>query len=100
MFRFMRTATAKNAATLVPALQFAAEVSSYLNRRYSLNVKFGTELFGAPRIHWQFETDSLDKLQQLNVKLLQDREYLGMIEKYKDSWVDGSLQDTVLAFPD
>ena len=98
MFRFMRIATAKNAATIPAALQFGAEVTSYLNRRYSLNMKCGAELFGAPRIHWHFESDSLDKLQQLNVKLMQDREYLGMLEKYKDAWADGSMKDTIITF--
>ncbi len=100
MFRFMRTATAKNAASLPAALQFAGEVTSYLNKRYSLNMKFGIEMFGAPRVHWHFESDSLDKMHQLNIKLTQDREYLGMLEKFKDVWADASMRDTILAFPE
>jgi len=100
MFRFIRTATAKTAAGVPTGLQFASEVAAYLNKRHSLNMKFGAEMFGEARIHWHFESDSLDKMEQVNAKLLQDREYLGMLEKFKDVWVEGSMKDTIVAFPE
>lgn len=46
--------------------------------------------------HWHFDADSLDKMNALNAKLMQDRQYLGLLEKVKDIWVDGSLKDTVV----
>jgi len=98
MFRLIRTATPKTAADINAALQFAAEMTSYLNRTYSLNVKFGVEQFSDSRIHWHFESDSLDKITQLHTKLLQDREYCGMVNKARDLWVVGGLKDTVIAF--
>jgi hypothetical protein len=63
-------------------------------------MKFGIEQFGDSRIHWHFETDSLDKIAQLHTKILQDREYCGMVNKAKDLWVVGGLKDTVVVFPE
>ncbi len=99
MYRFIRTATVKNGALLPAALQFATEVSSYLNKAYSLDLKFGMELFGTPTLHWFLDTDSLDKISALNAKMLQDREYLGILDKAKALWVEGGLEDTVVNIP-
>ena len=98
MYRFIRTATAKTAASLPMALQFGGEVTAYLNKRYALNMRFGAEMFGASKVHWHFESDSLDKMQQLNAELARDREYLALLDKYKDCWLEGSMRDTLLAF--
>jgi hypothetical protein len=99
MYRFIRTGTAKHAATLPAAVQCAAELTSYLNKQYSMNLKFGVVMFGTPSVQWHFETDSLDKLRQINEKMLQDREYLAIIQKFGDVWLEGSLKDTIVAFP-
>jgi len=97
MFRFIRTATTKSAAEIPAALQFAAKVTSYLNKQHSLNMKFGIELFGTPSVHWYFDTESLDKSVQLNAALLQDREYCGMLEKGQALWLNGSTKDTIVS---
>lgn len=96
MFRFERTATIKNAADEPAAVQFAGEVTSYLNKRHALNMRYGVELFGAGNIHWYFDFDSLDKANQLNAALLHDREYCEMLDKAKALWTDGSMRDTVV----
>jgi len=75
MFRFERRA-ASTRGRHAAAVQFAAEVSSYLNKRHSLNMKVGVELFGTGTIHWYYDLESLDKSVQLNATLLQDRELL------------------------
>ena len=41
---------------------------------------------------------SLDKMQQLNAELARDREYLALLDKYKDCWLEGSMRDTLVAF--
>ena len=97
MFRFIRTTTAKSAAEIPAALQFAAKVTSYVNKQHSLNMKFGVELFGAPSVHWYFDTDSLDKSVQVNAALLQDREFCEMLDKSKALWTDGSTKDTIVS---
>jgi hypothetical protein len=97
MFRFIRIATTKSAAEIPAAMQFAAKVTSYLNRQHSLNMRFGVELFGAPSVHWYFDTESLDKSVQVAAALLQDREYCEMLDKSKALWTDGSLKDTIVS---
>jgi hypothetical protein len=36
------------------------------------NVRYGMELFGKGRIHWHFDTDSLDKITAINGKMVQE----------------------------
>lgn len=96
MYRFIRTATVKNAALLPSALAFASEVTAHLNTKYSLDMRFGAEQFGCANIHWHFDTDGLDKMQQVNEKLLVDREYADLLNKYKDIWAEGAMHDTVV----
>ncbi len=97
MFQFIRTVEAKNAAMLPAALQFAAEVTTYVNKTYALGVTYGVEMFSGATLHWHFETESLDKISAIHAKLMQDREYGAMLTKAKDLWVDGTYKDTVVA---
>jgi hypothetical protein len=96
MYRFIRTVRTKTQANVAPALQWAGEVTTYINKTYSLGLKFGSELFGKGRIHWHFDTDSLDKITAVNAKMMQDREYLGLLEKAKALWLEGSNKDTIV----
>lgn len=96
MFRFERTAAVKHAAEVPAAVKFAAEVTSYLNKRHDLNMKFGVELFGSPRIHWYYDLDSLDESAKLDATLLKDSDYEQMLKKNEDLWVDQSMHDTIV----
>ncbi len=98
MFRFIRTATVRYAASVPAALKFAADVTAYVNKHHDMGMKFGAELYGSPKIHWHFDVDSLDKMQQFNAKLMADREYLALLDKFKEAWVEGSVKDTLVAF--
>jgi hypothetical protein len=97
MYRFIRTAIVKTGAGVPAALQWAGEASAYLNKTYSLNLKYGMELFGECKIHWHFDTDGLDKTTAINAKMMQDREYVAMLDKAKAFWLEGSLQDTIVS---
>ncbi|RZF25647.1 hypothetical protein EVC45_32015 [Paraburkholderia sp. UYCP14C] len=96
MYRFIRTSTVKNAALLPSALAFASQVTAHLNKSYSLQMHFGVEQFGSLKVHWHFDSDSLDKMQQINEKLMEDQDYRSLLEKYKDVWEDGAMRDTVV----
>lgn len=96
MFRFERYATVRNAADIPAAVQFATAITGYVNKQYSLDMKFGVEYFGAPSVHWYFDNESLDRMTQVNAALLKDREYVGMLDKVKGIWLDGSLKDTIV----
>jgi hypothetical protein len=97
MFRFERKGTVKSAADIPAAVKFATDVTSYLNKHHSLNMKFGVEMFGKARIHWYYEVESLDKAVQLNAALLQDREYAEMLNKAHGLWVEGGIKDTLVS---
>ncbi len=96
MFHFERSVMVKHAADMPAAVQFAVDVTSYINKRYSMNMKTGVQLFGGARVYWYFDAESLDKMTQLNATLMQDREYIQMLDKVKDHLVDGSLKDTIV----
>jgi hypothetical protein len=96
MFYFERRITVKTVADMPAAVQFAIAVTSYLNKRHSLKMKTGVELFGHANLCWYFDTESLDKLTQLNATLMQDREYIQMLDRVKGLWVEGSVKDTIV----
>ncbi|GAB6849209.1 hypothetical protein [Paraburkholderia kururiensis] len=96
MYRFIRTATVKNAALLPSALAFASQVTAHLNKTYSINMCFGAEQFGSLCIHWHFDADNLDKMQQVNEKLMTDPDYAALLEKYSDVWAEGAMHDTLV----
>ncbi len=91
MYRFSRTATVKTGSALADGLKLAAEISALLDKKYSVFLKHGLEISGRHTVHWYFESDSLDKMTELNVKLVQDEEYQALLERYKDVWREGKL---------
>jgi hypothetical protein len=99
MYRFTRTVTLQNATVLPQAIGWVMELNGYLNKNYKVNLKSGMEMFGSLNIHWEMEIDSLDKLSELNTKLISDKAYFQMLEKGKEFWINGSLKDQVVNFP-
>lgn len=97
MYRFIRTAIVRNAAAMPSALKFASEVTTHLNKRYALNIVFGFELYGDAKVHWHFDMDSLDKMQTLNAGLMEDRDYLALLEKGAGLWAEGTMKDTLVS---
>jgi triacylglycerol esterase/lipase EstA (alpha/beta hydrolase family) len=94
MYRFERKITVRNVADMPAAMQFASEVTDYLNKRYDLHMKFGAEGFDKHRVHWFYDFDSADKTAALGTTLLTDPDYVRLVNKAKDLWLDGSLEDT------
>jgi hypothetical protein len=98
MYQYSRTVTIKNGASMAPALRTAAEVTAYLNKVYSLQMRVGTEMFGDLKIHWICNIASLDSMMQLNSKLAQDKDYWDIMEKIKPYVLEGSVQDKAIVF--
>ena len=98
MHRFIRSARIGNAAHMPAALQFATEVTAYLNKQYALNMKLGIGTLDQPIIQWHFELDSADELAKLNDKLAADQEYAALVEKYKDTCFAKSMSGTPVTF--
>ena len=99
MYRVLRTWKVRDGTDFPVAIQWAAEVTSYVNRIHSMNLKFGFEMFGPATIHWHWDSDSIDEIHEFNAKLLQDREYWGLVNKAKGYFLDGSWKDTLVGFP-
>jgi len=99
MYRFTRYATLQNTAVVPQAIGWSMELCGYVNKTYKVNLKAGMEMFGGLNIHWEVEIDSLDKLAEINAKLISDKAYLSMIEKGKEFWISGSLKDQIVNFP-
>jgi predicted RNA binding protein with dsRBD fold (UPF0201 family) len=96
LYRFIRSARIKDTAHMPAALQFATEVTAYLNKQYALNMKLGVETLDQPIIQWHFDLESADELAKLNDKLMEDQEYSALIEKYKNAWFAKSMKDVLV----
>lgn len=97
MYTFQRTVQLVNTLSTPKAVGFSLELTGYLNKTYGLNIRSGLELFNKNVIHWQFDTDGVDKITAINAKMLEDRTYWAMIEKGKDYWLDGSQRDVIVS---
>ena len=73
-------------------MQLAGELTAYLNKTYSLNMRFGLEIIGAGKVNGHLETDSLDKINAINAKVMQDREYQALLEKGQGLWLEGGAE--------
>ena len=69
-----------------------------MRRRGMLCSALNAGLLSTGSIHWYYDLESLDKSSQLNATLLQDREYIEMVNKSRGLWVDGSFHDTIVSF--
>lgn len=99
MHLFIRSVTVKHAASAAAALQFAGEVCAYVNKTYKVKMKFGMEVFGHMRIYWLLDMDSVDTAMAMNQKMLADADYLALLHKGKEFWVEGSLKDRLIRLP-
>ena len=96
MFRFTRTVVLKDSSVTPKAMEVSMKIKSILKEKYDLELGHGVELFGSPRIHWWFETPSLDAVTEINAKLMGDKDYMGLVSENSPLWVEGSLQDTIV----
>lgn len=99
MYVFRRVTTISNAANTTKAIGFAMELTGYISKTYGINLRLGMEMFGSLNLHWQFETDSLDKITVIQQKMMEDKNYWSMLEKGKEYWLEGSLKDSIIMYP-
>jgi hypothetical protein len=95
MIYFHRSATIAPGKT-VPAMSFAREVAEMLRTKTGLSVTLGMPVGGqAGRIGWFVQYETLGQLEEVQTRLLQDAEYLGMLAKGGENFVAGSLHDEI-----
>lgn len=96
MFRFIRSATVRHIASMPAALKYAAEVTSYVREHHGMTMRFGAQMFGGTRVEWHLDFESLDKMTAQTMQLMQDPEYLALIDRNRELWVDGSVTDKLV----
>ena len=79
-------------------LKFAKEIADFINTKYApVSVQVYTEVFGEYNtIYWHTDHDDLSTLEEAHDKLIADPEYLAILNKGSDIFVEGTLQDKLL----
>jgi membrane-bound lytic murein transglycosylase MltF len=96
MFRFHRTAVLSPSANLAEAARFAKEISEYTSRKYGLKVECGLQMFGRPSLHWFCDAEDINELTGTLAKFYGDAEYMALVDRMKDHYVPGTLQDMLV----
>ncbi len=96
MFLFIRTVQFNTSASAPAAVQFGHDAAAYLNKKYAVGAQYGVQAFSHPQLYFLFQMESVDKMVALNGKLMRDPEWLGILNKAKDLWVEGSLRDRLV----
>jgi hypothetical protein len=80
------------------ALQFALEVSEYVNNKYpEITVRPYIEVFGTVgKVHWFVDYDSLATFERINSKLLSDAGFVALIKGAANLFIEGSGRDTMV----
>lgn len=97
MIRHQRSGRAK-VGKAMEVIQFAKEVADFVNTKYApVSVQVYSELFGELNtIYWQTDYDDLATLEDIHAKLMADRDYLAIVSKGSDIFIEGSLHDTLM----
>jgi hypothetical protein len=96
MFRFTRSVTLKDTGRTPMAIENSMKIVSHLKENYDLELHHGVELFGNAKLHWWFDTKSLDDITEINSKLMTDKKYLGIVREVSEHYIEGSLHDTII----
>ena len=100
MYRYTRTVTIRNGASMPPTLQIGSSIVKHVNQVYGLNMRMGTALFDKLKVHWTYDGHSLDEMMKLSSKLSQDKTYWEMMDKLKPLVLEGSVKERLVAFPE
>ena len=100
MYRFVRTMTISVPSQIPAAMQFAAETTSYVNRTYGVNWKFGAQVYAEPVIHWHLDFENMDKFRDVVDRMYKDPEYWNVLQKGKGIFVEGSMKDALIRMAD
>ena len=97
MIRHQRSGRAK-VGKAGEGVQFAKEIADFINTKYApVSVQIYTELFGELNtIYWHTDYDELATLEKANAKLTADPDYLAILSKGADIFVEGTLHDKLL----
>ena len=97
MIRHQRSGRAK-AGKAWEVIQFAKEVADFVNTKYApVSVQVYSELFGdLNTIYWQTDYADLATLEEIHAKLTSDPDYLAIVSKGSDMFIEGTLHDKLM----
>jgi hypothetical protein len=97
MIRHQRSGRAK-AGKAWEIVKFAKEVADFVNTKYApVSVQVYSELFGdLDTVYWQTDYDDLASLEEIQAKLTSDPDYLAILSKGSDIFIEGTLHDKLM----
>jgi len=95
MYKFVRSAKVK--ASFPAALEWAKEVTEYINNKHSPpKVSVYTGMFGdVNTIFWEAEHKDLASLEAVFAKLTSDPGYWALVDKATGLFIEGSVHDSI-----
>ncbi len=96
MVRWVRSGRAR-AGKMSQAVQWAKEITEYINKKYGVSVSAYANEFGEiDTIGWFVDYANLDSIEKLRSELILDREYMKKVSPVAELFVEGSFCDTVM----
>jgi hypothetical protein len=98
MIRFQREARVARGKEQ-EAVAWAKQISDFLNQKFpEAQVQTFTSRFGSMgRVYWMADLPDLAALDAYQQQIAEDEEYWKLIAKSNDLFIEGSIEDTVVA---
>ena len=78
----------------IPAMRYAQEISAYIKTKTGNEVRFEMPVGGNPyRLRWTFHHVDLAALDAFTMSLRSDPDYMKLLEKNADHFIEGSATD-------
>jgi len=98
MFRFQRTGRVKNAQFFIEAVQWAKEITEYINTKYpQVSLQVYTEVFSdIHTIYWHADYKDLATLESVQSQLMADQGYWAIVNKGMGCFMEGTWKDILI----
>lgn len=98
MVRWIRSAQIARGKN-VDAMQWSREATAYVNKKFpEAGIRAYQGLFGpVGRLVWMSDSENLADLEKISTAIGSDEGYLAFVAKSSDLFVEGSMQDDIIA---
>ena len=98
MLRFHRSARTAVGARFPEAVQWAKEVTEYINSKYpeATLLAFAEQYGAVGTIHWYVDYEDIATLDRVGSQILTDEGYWAILGKAADLFIEGSTKDTLM----
>ena len=78
------------------ALSFSREIAAHIKGKTGMDIRVGVPVGGNPqRIGWFMNFANLAALEEMQVALTQDQQYMDIVKRSGDNFVAGSFHDEI-----